>query len=187
MLIYFKSKECDTTVIATRHDSHAELIIKSLENGKNVFVEKPLCINLEELKLIEKKYNDIVNLSKFKPILMVGFNRRFAPLILELKDILKKSDSPKSFIYTCNAGYIDSKSWIQDPVVGGGRILGEACHFLDLLDFLAGSPIQSLEMVSQKGLNPTPDNFILQVKFSDGSIGSINYFANGNKSFQKSD
>ena len=104
-----------------------------------------------------------------------------------LKDLLKKSDSPKSFIYTCNAGYIDSRSWIHDPVVGGGRIIGEACHFLDLLRFLAGSPIQSLEMVSQKGINPTPDNFILQVKFNDGSIGSINYFANGSKSFQKED
>ena len=180
-----KSKECDTAVIATRHDSHAGLIIKALDHGKNVFVEKPLCINLEELKLIEKKYIDIVNSSKFKPILMVGFNRRFAPLILDLKDLLKRSNSPKSFIYTCNAGYIDSKSWIQDPEVGGGRLIGEACHFLDLLRFLAGSKIQNLQMVSQKGINPTPDNFVLQVKFCDGSIGSINYFANGSKSFAK--
>ena len=181
----FKSKECDTAVIATRHDSHAELIIKALENGKNVFAEKPLCINLDELQLIEKKYSEIVKTSKFKPIVMLGFNRRFAPLILELKDLLKNSDAPKSFIYTCNAGYIDNKSWIQDPAVGGGRLIGEACHFLDLLRFLAGAPIENVQMISQKGSNPTPDNFILQVKFCDGSIGSINYFANGSKSFKK--
>ena len=116
---------------------------------------------------------------------MVGFNRRFAPLILNLKNALKETDSPKSFIYTCNAGHIDSEHWIHDPKIGGGRLIGEACHFLDLLKFLSGSSIRTLEMVSQKGMNPTPDNFILQVKFSDGSIGSINYFANGSKSFSK--
>ena len=179
------SKECNTVVIATRHDSHADLIIKALENGKNVFVEKPLCINLDQLKLIEKRYLDIIRSSKNKPILMIGFNRRFAPLILDLKNILKKYDSPKSFIYTCNAGFIDSEHWIHDPEVGGGRLIGEACHFLDLLRFLANSPIQTLELVSQKCINPTPQNFILQIKFKDGSIGSINYFSNGSKSFAK--
>ena len=178
-------KECNAVVIATRHDSHSDLIIKALENGKNIFVEKPLCLNLKELKLIEQKYLEVINSSKSKPILMVGFNRRFAPLILDLKKALKETDSPKSFIYTCNAGHIDSEHWIHDPKIGGGRLIGEACHFLDLLKFLSGSSIRTLEMVSQKGMNPTPDNFILQVKFSDGSIGSINYFANGSKSFSK--
>ena len=180
-----KFKECDAVVIATRHDSHAQLIIKALENGKNIFVEKPLCLNLKELKLIEQKYIEIISNSKLKPILMVGFNRRFAPLILDLKKALKESNSSKSFIYTCNAGHIDSDHWIHDPKIGGGRIIGEACHFLDLLKFLSGSTIQTLEIVSQKGMNPTPDNFILQVMFANGSIGSINYFANGSKSFSK--
>ena len=180
-----KLKECDAVVIATRHDSHAQLVIKALENGKNIFVEKPLCLNLKELKLIEEKYLEIINSSKSKPILMVGFNRRFAPLILDLKKALKQNDSPKSFIYTCNAGYIESEHWIHDPKIGGGRLIGEACHFLDLLRFLSDSPILTLEIVSQKGVNPTPDNFILQVMFADGSIGSINYFSNGSKSFSK--
>ncbi len=178
-------KECDAVVIATRHDSHAKLIIKALENGKNIFVEKPLCLNLKELKLIEQKYLEILTSSKSKPILMVGFNRRFAPLILDLKKAIKESDLPKSFIYTCNAGYIESEHWIHDPKIGGGRLIGEACHFLDLLKFLCGSSILNVEIVYEKGMNPTPDNFILQVKFADGSIGSINYFSNGSKSFSK--
>ena len=129
------------------------MIIKALENGKNIFVEKPLCLNLKELKLIEQKYLEILTSSKSKPILMVGFNRRFAPLILNLKNALKETDSPKSFIYTCNAGHIDSEHWIHDPKIGGGRLIGEACHFLDLLKFLSVSSIQNLKIVSQKGMN----------------------------------
>ena len=131
---------CNTVVIATRHDSHASLVKEALRAGKHIFVEKPLCLTFEELKTIEQAYNE--NL-----LLMVGFNRRFAPLILaDLKQQLQSLNGPKSFIYTCNAGSIPTDHWTQDPLVGGGRLLGEACHFVDLLRFLAGSPIQDIRL-----------------------------------------
>ena len=115
---------------------------------------------------------------------MVGFNRRFSPLVKQLKANLDKLNSPKSFIYTCNAGLIESGNWIHNPNVGG-RLIGEACHFVDLLRFLADSEIKNLEIIHSPELNHLPDNFILQIQFKDGSIGSINYFTNGDKSYPK--
>ena len=142
----FKDKNCNSVVIATRHDSHSEYIIKSLNAGKNIYVEKPLCLSENELNKIESKYQKI-NLNNSKPpILMVGFNRRFSPLIKRLKTNLDKLSCTKSFNYTINAGLIDSKNWIHNPKFGGGRLIGEACHFVDLLRFLAGSEIMNLKL-----------------------------------------
>ena len=181
----FKDKNCNAVVIATRHDSHAEYIINSLEVGKNIYVEKPLCLSIEELNSIESKYQEINNNNSKSPLLMVGFNRRFSPLIKQLKSNLESLDSHKSFTYTVNAGYVDSTNWIHNPKLGGGRLIGEACHFVDLLRFLADSEIQNLKIVSTPEANYLSDNFVLQISFKDGSIGSINYFKNGDKSYPK--
>tara|TARA_B100000989_G_scaffold299066_1_gene292841 strand:+ start:17908 stop:20001 length:2094 start_codon:yes stop_codon:yes gene_type:complete len=175
----FESKDIDTVVISTRHDSHAHYVNKALAKDMNVFVEKPLCLNLEELSSIER------NLKNSKGRLMVGFNRRFSPLIQELKSTLDLFNEPKAFNYTCNAGFIDANHWTQDPEVGGGRLIGESCHFLDLLRYLTGTKITHINLLSAKDIKTKPDTFSIQVKFECGSIGSINYFANGSKSYSK--
>ncbi len=168
----------NTILIATNHDSHAKLIVQSLNAGKHVYVEKPLCLSMNELESIKLAYSS-------KNILMVGFNRRFAPFIIKLKEKLNYIKAPKSFIYTCNAGQIDEDSWIHDPRIGGGRLLGEACHFVDLLRYLADSPIKNLEINSMIDSKPCPDVFSISLQFNDGSIGTINYFSNGSRSFPK--
>ncbi len=181
----FNDSNCNSVVIATRHDSHCEYLIRALESGKNVFVEKPLCLTLKELEKIKNKYQKVEKNNSKVPILMVGFNRRFSPLIKQLKTNLDKLNNPKSFIYTCNVGLINNDNWIHNPKVGGGRLIGEACHFVDLLRFLADSEIINLEIIYTPESKYLSDNFILQIRFKDGSIGSINYFKNGNKSYPK--
>lgn len=116
---------------------------------------------------------------------MVGFNRRFAPLLVELQQQLVRFSGPKAFVYTCNAGAIPADHWTQDPALGGGRLLGEACHFVDLLRHLAASPIEDLQLISAADLKSCPDTFTLQLRFADGSIGTVHYFANGSKAFPK--
>ena len=181
----FKDNKCNSVVIATRHDSHCEYIVKSLDAGKNIYVEKPLCLSENQLNTIKNKYQKInVNNSKLH-ILTVGFNRRFSPLIKQLKSNLDKLGCLKSFNYTINAGPIDSNNWIHDPKLGGGRLIGEACHFVDLLRFLADSEIKNLKIVWTPEINYLSDNFVLQIYFKDGSIGSINYFNSGDKSYPK--
>ena len=175
----FEDKACNALVITTRHNSHAQLVKQALEAGKNVFVEKPLCLSLGELFEIEKTYQH----SSFKPVLMVGFNRRFSPHVQKIKKLLHSIKTPKSFIITVNAGQIDEQHWSQDLEIGGGRIIGEACHFVDLLRFLADSSIVSLNSCSMT--SKTKDTVTIGLKFEDGSIGSINYFANGPRSFPK--
>ena len=169
---------CNTVVIATRHDSHASLVQQALAAGKHVFVEKPLCLTAEELSSIEAAYSG-------EHLLMVGFNRRFAPLLLELQQQLVPLSGPKAFVYTCNAGSIPADHWSQDPALGGGRLLGEACHFVDLLRFLAASPIEDLQLLSAADSKSCPDTFSLQLRFANGSIGTVHYFANGSKAFPK--
>jgi len=169
---------CDTCIIATRHNSHAALVQQALAAGKHVFVEKPLCITSEELDSIE-------SVSSSGKILMVGFNRRFSPLLVELRALLLRLQGPKSFVYTCNAGSIPPDHWTQDPNVGGGRLLGEACHFVDLLRHLADSPIESLQFFPAYDRKPCPDTFSLQLRFVDGSIGTVHYFSNGSKLYPK--
>ncbi|MEB3105312.1 MAG: bi-domain-containing oxidoreductase, partial [Cyanobacteriota bacterium] len=166
-------------VIATRHDSHAALVQQALAAGKHVFVEKPLCLTAAELEAIE------ASLAHSSSLLMVGFNRRFAPLLLELRQQLSRLPGPRAFVYTCNAGAIPADHWTQDPERGGGRLLGEACHFVDLLHHLAGSPIEQLQLLAAADSKPCPDTFTLSLRFADGSIGTVHYFANGSKAFPK--
>ena len=116
---------------------------------------------------------------------MVGFNRRFAPLFIELQQQLVRLTGPKAFVYTCNAGAIPADHWTQDPSLGGGRLLGEACHFVDLLRHLAASPIEDLQLLEAKDSKPCPDTFSLHLRFADGSIATVHYFANGSKAFPK--
>ncbi len=168
----------NSVVIATRHDSHAALVKQALANGKHVFVEKPLCLTADELAAIEEVYTG-------QALLMVGFNRRFAPLLLDLQQHLSRLQGPKAFVYICNAGSIPADHWTQDPAEGGGRLLGEACHFVDLLRHLAASPIEELQLINATDRKLCPDTFSLQLRFSDGSIGTVHYFANGSKAFPK--
>jgi predicted dehydrogenase/threonine dehydrogenase-like Zn-dependent dehydrogenase len=173
--IYSNSSN-DAVVITTRHNSHAEFVLKAISSGKHVFVEKPLCLCLEELKSIENTYDPA-------KILMVGFNRRFAPQIQKIKNLLGASRGPKSFLMTVNAGAIPHDHWTQDSEVGGGRIVGEACHFIDLLRFLAGVQISEWKCAWMD--SKTKDSASIQLVFNDGSIGTVHYFANGPKSFPK--
>jgi predicted dehydrogenase len=172
-------------VIATRHDSHAALVQQALAAGKHVFVEKPLCLTAKELEAIEAAYAASRSGAAPGPLLMVGFNRRFAPLVLDLQQQLSRLQGPRAFIYTCNAGAIPADHWTQDPEAGGGRLLGEACHFVDLLRHLAASPIEDLQLINAADRKPCPDTFSLQLRFADGSIGTVHYFANGSKAFPK--
>lgn len=179
--------EVDTVVIATRHDSHAELTVKALRAGKHVFVEKPLGLTLTEIDAVEKAV--AANEESGRPTrLMVGFNRRFSPFSIRMKQLLETASEPKCLIAIINAGAIPSDHWTQDAEQGGGRIIGEACHFIDLLRFFAGAPIVDVK-VSRLG-RPAADGIAadkatITAAFEDGSIGTLHYFANGPKSLVK--
>ena len=179
----FSNSLSNTVVIATQHDSHARFVKQGLQSGKNIFVEKPLCLKLSELKEIETQYYALQKDHSSNPLLMVGFNRRFAPQVQKIKELLNSVSAPKSFVMTVNAGAISEEHWIQDPKIGGGRIIGEACHFIDLLLFLAGVPIEKYDRISMQSLSS--DTVSLQLGFADGSIGTIHYLSNGNKAFPK--
>jgi predicted dehydrogenase/threonine dehydrogenase-like Zn-dependent dehydrogenase len=180
------NENINTIVIVTRHDSHANQVVTALKAGNNVFVEKPLALKLEELDLIDSNYN---NAKSAKPLrLMVGFNRRFAPHIVKMKELLSAHRTPKTIIITVNAGSIPSEHWVQDLNVGGGRIIGEACHFIDLMRFLIGFPItehKSMMMGDAPGIEVRSDKITINLSFSDGSFGAIHYLANGGSAFPK--
>ena len=166
----------DAVVINTRHNSHAEFIVKALKAKKHVFVEKPLCLTIDELDKIEAAYSS-------SNILMVGFNRRFSPQVQKMKSLLNNVSGTKAMVMTINAGEIANDHWTQDLEVGGGRIIGEACHFIDLLRFLSGKTITSYHIHFMD--TSTKDTATIQLSFEDGSIGTIHYYANGSKSFPK--
>lgn len=173
-------------VITTRHDSHARLTQEALRAGKHVFVEKPLAITMSELADVERAYDEAAG--RDRPILMVGFNRRFAPHVQKIKLLLDPVAGPKAFVMTVNAGAVPSDHWVQDRSVGGGRVIGEGCHFIDLLRFLAGSRIVDFTAASigaSPGVAITDDKSSIVLRFEDGSIGTIIYLANGHKSFPK--
>ena len=178
----FKNKLINTVVISTQHNTHSDLVIKSINSSKNVFVEKPLCINKIQLDEIEKAFKNSLKKKK-EPFLMIGFNRRFSPHVIKIKELLKSSAEPHSFIYTINSGKIDSSHWTQDLHIGGGRIIGEVCHFIDLLSFLSGSGIKSHKSIKMNSENN--DTLSILLEFDNGSVGSINYFSNGNNSYPK--
>lgn len=173
----------NAVVITTRHDTHAGYTVEALKAGKHVFAEKPLCLTTQELNTIELAYQASGDNGGDKQILMVGFNRRFAPQVKKIKQLLSSVSGSKSFVMTVNAGSIPIQHWTQDPDVGGGRLLGEACHFVDLLRFLANSPISGWHCTGMNSLSS--DTVTIQLSFVDGSIGTVHYFANGSKSFPK--
>ena len=177
----FKEPEINTVIICTRHNTHAQYLVRALEAGKRVFVEKPLCLSFDELDAIEKTYH-----AQEHPFLMLGFNRRFSPFSRKIKALLDQVEEPKSFMMTVNAGFLPADNWNHDPKIGGGRIIGEACHFIDFLRFLTGHSIKSLKLdclESQTGR--LRDVVTINLGFADGSIASIHYWANGDKSFPK--
>ncbi len=169
-------------VIATRHDTHADLVCRVLAARKHVFVEKPLALTHDEIARIEAARSEVIA-AGFAPLLMVGFNRRFAPQVKKIRSLLEGTSGPKSFVMTVNAGAIPAAHWTQDREVGGGRIVGEACHFIDLLRFLAGAPIVSHHVQTMAGGNA--DTATITLSFADGSVGTVHYFANGSKTFPK--
>ncbi|MFN8153411.1 MAG: bi-domain-containing oxidoreductase [Bacteroidia bacterium] len=171
-------KEINTIFIATRHDSHAGYVKSAIENGKNVFTEKPLCLYPHELEEIAESWRK-------QPVrLMVGYNRRFAPLTQQLKKQLNAS-VPVSILYRINAGIVPKEHWIHDPATGGGRIIGEVCHFIDYCAYLAGSKITSLHAVAMKDAANLTDTLCISMQMENGSIASISYFSNGNKDLPK--
>ena len=178
----FSDDQTNAIVIATRHDSHAGFVLEALRSGKHVFVEKPLCLNHQELEEIGKAFSERQE-GESDAVLMVGFNRRFSPQVQRMKKLLKGTKDPKAFVMTVNAGEIPADHWTHDPETGGGRIVGEACHFIDLIRFLCGAPIKSFQKMEMD--SSTRDTVILQLDFEDGSVGTIHYFANGSKAFPK--
>lgn len=179
-----RDPDINTVVIATRHNLHARQVVAALEAGKNVFCEKPLCLSEEELSSIAHAYleNDAVH----RPVLMVGFNRRFAPMSVKLKSFLTQISEPLALHYRVNAGYLPPDHWINDREQGGGRIIGEVCHFVDLLMFLAGSPIADVQARSiGTSSRYSGDNVLVSLRFANGSEGTISYLANGDRSFSK--
>ncbi|MDB4001171.1 bi-domain-containing oxidoreductase [Oceanospirillaceae bacterium] len=172
----------NTIAVVTQHNSHAAFVVKALNEGKNVFVEKPLALTYEQLDFVKEAY------AASSARLMIGFNRRFSPQIIKIKDLIQSINEPKSFIMTMNAGAIPEDHWAQDIEIGGGRIIGEACHFIDLMRFLAGSQIVSVQarrMGDSDAVAITEDKAVIILGFADGSFGTIHYLANGANSFPK--
>jgi len=167
----------NTIFVATRHDSHGSFVLKGLQANKNVFVEKPLCLLESELEAI------IEAQSKAKRSVMVGFNRRFSPLTAKLKKAF--GNSPMTMIYRINAGAIPKDTWIQDMEIGGGRILGEVCHFIDYLIYLNGSLPAKISALALPDANQLNDTLNILIQFENGSSGVIGYYANGSKSMAK--
>jgi predicted dehydrogenase len=156
-------------------------VVTALRNKKAVYCEKPLALNLEELKEIEQQI-----MLPDSPLLTVGFNRRFAPMALQLFDFFQGHTEPMSVHYRVNAGFLPLTHWLHDPQQGGGRIVGEGCHFIDFLTYLIGvSPISVTAAALDDIGKYKQDNVVLIYKYRDGSIGTLTYLSNGNKNFAK--
>lgn len=177
----FTDPEVDAVIITTRHNQHAQNVLNALENDKHVFVEKPLALTNDEIEKIEVAY------ARSSRSITVGFNRRFSPFSQEAKKLLgDTSNRPINVIATMNAGAIPSDHWVQDMEIGGGRIIGEACHYIDLVTFFTGSKVQEVMMNSLgEEANLGTDNAAIIVKYENGAQGVINYFSNGNKGYSK--
>ena len=175
-----KDDSVDLVLVTTRHNLHAKMVTEVLEADKHVFVEKPLALNKDELNSILDVFQ------RHNKTVTVGFNRRFAPLAQKMKSLLGKSDTPINIVATMNAGAIPPSVWVHDMEIGGGRIIGEACHYIDLCSYLTGSKVISVCM-NAMGTNPeeNTDNASILLKYENGSNAVINYFANGSKSYSK--
>lgn len=175
-----QDESINTIAILTRHDLHAALTVSGLSAGKNVFCEKPLALDLDQLEDVTQALNET------DMLLMVGFNRRFASLSKALKSFMDSTPGPKVMTYRINAGPLPSNHWLYDPVEGGGRIIGEACHFIDFLTYIANAlPIKVRTIGVDTHMPDHEDNVIIALDFADGSIGSISYLASGDRSFSK--
>jgi predicted dehydrogenase/threonine dehydrogenase-like Zn-dependent dehydrogenase len=173
--------DINTIAILTRHDSHANLAVKALKAGKHVFVEKPLAITPKQLEQITKSLG-----TNLQSLLTVGFNRRFSPLAQTLQSQVSHLHEPKYIHYRVNAGYIPLNHWVHDPNQGGGRIIGEGCHFIDFITFLVGAPPVAVTAHALPNNGKyREDNITMTFSFPDGSIGVVDYLANGDKSFPK--
>lgn len=174
-----KDPEVSLAIITTRHNLHAKMIVEALNAHKNVFCEKPLCLNNSELNEIITAYKDASDVT-----LTVGFNRRFSPYAVKLKQLA--GEGPKNIVATMNAGFIPPEMWVHDLEIGGGRIIGEACHFIDLCSYISGSKVVSVCM-NALGENPqeNTDNVSILLKYENGTNAVINYFSNGAKSYAK--
>lgn len=172
--------EVDGVLVTTRHNLHAGMTVQALKAGKQVFVEKPLALKGEELDAIIDAVDETGH------SVTVGFNRRFSPHAEKMKELVGPQPGPMNVIATMNAGHIPPDVWVHDPEVGGGRIVGEACHYVDLITYLTGSKVAEVSMQAM-GENPkeNTDNASIHLKYENGSLGVINYFANGNKSYSK--
>ena len=174
----------NTVVISTPHNTHASMVDMALKSGKAVFVEKPLCLNLLELEQLK----DTTLKAENKIQLMVGFNRRFSPLVKKMKSLLSNEHGAKCISININSGYIPKDHWTQDISIGGGRIIGEACHFVDLARFLVGYEIVNVNASSigeQSNEKVLSDKATIRLNFKDGSLAVINYFSNGHKAYPK--
>lgn len=179
-------KNINTIFITTRHDNHADLVIEALENEKHVFIEKPLAVTMEQLSNVVSAYNILSEAGK-APQLMVGFNRRFSPHAAYIYKNIAGRSSPLAMSMTVNAGALPKDLWVHEPSQGG-RIIGEGCHWIDLMSFMANSKVKSVHSIAMNQENVQAiknDNVIINLKFEDGSIGSLQYISTGNKSFVK--
>ncbi len=175
-----KDEDIDLIVISTQHNSHAKFIIESLEAGKSVYCEKPLCLTIDELEKIEDAYRET------KGELFCGMNRRHAPLIQQIKKSLSTDKMPAIYDYIVNAGFIPEDHWTQDEQIGGGRIIGEACHFVDVIQYLDGSELLSLSVNFAKNeAYPRKDNAIITLSFKSGAVANIIYTSMGSKKYPK--
>lgn len=176
----FQDPEIDAVFITTPHNSHAGLVCDALQAEKHVFVEKPLAMNLDELSKVTEAIQQAPD-----RCLMVGFNRRFSPHMIAMKKWLGANKGARAIIITVNAGAIPADHWTQDAAIGGGRIIGEACHFIDLARFLADAPITAVTATPMEGEGRLGDCVAIQLAFENGSIATVHYLANGSKSFPK--
>lgn len=172
--------EVDLVIISTNHNSHAKFVIEALAAGKHVYCEKPLCLTLEELEQIKAAYR------ASEGELFCGMNRRYAPLVNKIKKTLSTDKIPAVYDYIANAGYIPDDHWTQDEAVGGGRIIGEACHFVDTIQYLDGSKLESLNITSADNeAYPKKDNALITLRFSSGAVGNILYTSMGSRKYPK--
>lgn len=176
----------NTVAILTRHDTHADLVVKALKAGKNVFVEKPLAIDAAGLNKVIAQLTKPAKNTLSQGLLCVGFNRRFSPFARSLSAFLANRNEPIHAHYRINAGFIPANHWTQDPAVGGGRIIGEACHFIDMLVYLTGDvPVSVYASALPDNGKYSEDNVSMTFTFRDGSIGVVDYLSNGDKSTSK--
>jgi predicted dehydrogenase/threonine dehydrogenase-like Zn-dependent dehydrogenase len=174
--------DVSTVVIATPHNTHAKMVLEAIEAGKNVFVEKPLCLTSDELDAVVKARAAAPQ----PPLVMVGFNRRFAPLAVKMKAAMRGRVDPAFVTFTCNAGHISADSPHHDPQLGGGRIIGEACHFIDFISWLLDQPVVSVTAMKQQQRSPDlEDNIAILLELADGSVGQVNYLSCGAKQYPK--